>query len=157
MCLWTVLVFTGRVFICMCEWVSNALPLCSWKPLSVCAGPQCRAGNPPFSVCTSQTLLKPDGDKKAQPHCITPFYNDRIRATLSTHWAKHKQTEWRPAAVSDLSLHVLVEFHRFFQTGQPPPQVCLVRHLTLVLHDLVSGLCHNVLDLSGRNTTSCRN
>lgn len=68
---------------------------------------------------------------------------------------------WRPAAVNDLSLHVLVEFDRFFQTGQPPPQVCLVRHLTLVLHDLVSGFRHNVLDLSGRGEEklleSCRN
>lgn len=62
------------------------------------------------------------------------------------------QTEWRPGAASHLSLHVLVEFHGFFQTGQPPPQVGLVRHLALVLHDLVSGFRHDVLDLSGRDT-----
>lgn len=62
-------------------------------------------------------------------------------------------TPWYPAAaaaVNDLSLHVLVEFNRFLQTGQPPPQVGLVRHLALVLHDLVSGFCHYVLDLSRR-------
>lgn len=69
---------------------------------------------------------------------------------------------WCPAAVSDLSLHVFVEFDRFLQTGQPPPQVGLVRHLTLVLHDLVSGFCHNVLDLSSKENKSkhleyCRN
>lgn len=58
---------------------------------------------------------------------------------------------WCPAAVYDLSLHVFVEFDRFFQTGQPPPQVCFVHHLTFVLHDLVSGFCHNVLDLSKKN------
>jgi len=44
---------------------------------------------------------------------------------------------------------VFVELDRFFQTGQPPPQVGLVHHLTLVLHDLVSGFGHNVLDLRG--------
>lgn len=44
---------------------------------------------------------------------------------------------------------MLVELDRFFQAGQPPPQVRLVRHLALVLHDLVSGLRHNVLNLSG--------
>ena len=61
------------------------------------------------------------------------------------------QTKRRcPAAVSDLSLHVFVEFDRFFQTGKPPPQVRLVRHLALVLHDLVSGFGHYVLDLSSR-------
>lgn len=48
----------------------------------------------------------------------------------------------------DLSLHVLMQLHRFLQRGQPPPKVGLVRHLALVLHDLVSGFRHNVLDLS---------
>lgn len=52
--------------------------------------------------------------------------------------------QWR---VSDLSLHVFMELHRFLQIGQAPPQICLIRHLALVLHDLVSGLCHNMLDL----------
>lgn len=53
-------------------------------------------------------------------------------------------TQWR---VSDLSLHVFVELHRFLQIGQTPPQICLIHHLALVLHDLVPGLCHNMLDL----------
>lgn len=51
---------------------------------------------------------------------------------------------WR---ASDLSLHVFMELHRFLQIGQTPPQICLIRHLALVLHDLVSGLCHNMLYL----------
>lgn len=54
----------------------------------------------------------------------------------------------------DLSLHVLMQLHRFLQRGQPPPKVGLVRHLALVLHDLVSGLRHNVLDLSAEVTGS---
>lgn len=55
-----------------------------------------------------------------------------------------------PAAAADLSLHVFVELHRFLQTGQPSPQVRLVRHFALVLHDLVPGFRHDVLDLSKR-------
>ena len=48
-----------------------------------------------------------------------------------------------------LSLHVLVQLHRLLQTRQPPPQVRLICHLTLVLHDLIPRLCHYVLHLRG--------
>lgn len=45
---------------------------------------------------------------------------------------------------------MLVKLHRLLQAGQPAPQVGLVRHLGLVLHDLISGFCHDVLDLESR-------
>lgn len=76
---------------------------------------------------------------------------------LSKAWldtTKLNEATWCPAALNDLSLHVFVELYRFLQTGKPPPQIRLVRHFSLVLHDLVSGFCHDVLDLSKRKESS---
>lgn len=82
-CNYRMLMLEGTYTSCVCVCVCRAVPLCSWRPLSACAGPRCRAGSPPFSVCTSQTLLKPDGHKTSQ---------QQQRHIISQRHAKFMQT-----------------------------------------------------------------